>query len=100
MQSRSYLASRLALKTDVPAGLVVRYDYLWSREHTSGRSQGKDWPACLVAASSTTPRFVVLLPKAIRRAGGAIPKTLALCVSWPQSGNLSQAIDRAQEWPF
>lgn len=45
-------------------GLVVRYDYLWSREAAAGRMQGKDRPACLVAASDSTakPRFVVLLP--------------------------------------
>lgn len=45
-------------------GLVVRYDYLWSREAAAGREQGKDRPACLVAASDseTKPRFVVLLP--------------------------------------
>jgi hypothetical protein len=45
-------------------GLVIRYDYLWSREATAGRTQGKDRPACLVGASdsATKPRFVVLLP--------------------------------------
>lgn len=45
-------------------GLVVRYDYLWSREAAAGRHQGKDRPACLAAASDslTTPRYVVLLP--------------------------------------
>jgi hypothetical protein len=45
-------------------GLVIRYDYLWSREAEAGLDQGKDRPACLVAASdsSTTPRFVVILP--------------------------------------
>jgi hypothetical protein len=45
-------------------GLVVRHDYLWTREAAVGRDQGKDRPACLVAASdsATTPRFVVLLP--------------------------------------
>ncbi len=45
-------------------GLVIRYDYLWSREAAAGRTQGKDRPACLVAASDskTQPRFVVLLP--------------------------------------
>lgn len=44
--------------------MVVRYDYLWSREAAAGRDQGKDRPACLVAASDsqTSPRFVVLLP--------------------------------------
>ncbi len=45
-------------------GLVVRYDYLWTREVAAGRQQGKDRPACLVVASDpgTTPRFVVILP--------------------------------------
>jgi len=45
-------------------GLVIRYDYVWSHEAAIGRDQGKDRPACLVAASdaATSPRFVVLLP--------------------------------------
>lgn len=45
-------------------GMVLRYDYLWSREALSGREQGKDRPACLVVAgdSAITPRHVVLLP--------------------------------------
>jgi hypothetical protein len=45
-------------------GLVIRYDYLWSHEAAAGRDQGKDRPACLVAASdsATMPRFVVILP--------------------------------------
>jgi hypothetical protein len=49
---------------DPKPGLVVRYDYLWSREAAAGRDQGKERPICLVAASDslTTPRYVVLLP--------------------------------------
>jgi hypothetical protein len=45
-------------------GLVIRYDYLWIREAAAGRDQGKERPACLVAAmeSGTSPRFVVILP--------------------------------------
>jgi hypothetical protein len=45
-------------------GLVVRYDYRWSREAAAGHDQGKDRPACLVAASDSVamPRFVVILP--------------------------------------
>ena len=45
-------------------GLVIRYDYLWLREASAGRDQGKDRPACLVAASdsSSRPRYVVILP--------------------------------------
>jgi len=44
-------------------GLVIRYDYLWSSEAATGREQGKERPACLVAAtdSTVTPRFVVIL---------------------------------------
>lgn len=49
---------------DPEPGLVLRYDYLWSRESKHGRVQGKERPACLVAASEPVarPRFVVLLP--------------------------------------
>ncbi len=49
---------------DPRPGLIVRYDYLWSREAASGRNQGKDRPACLIAASDSLikPRYVVLLP--------------------------------------
>jgi|SRR5580658_3270996 hypothetical protein len=45
-------------------GLVFRYDYLWSRDAAAGRDQGKERPACLVAAldAIATPRFVVILP--------------------------------------
>ena len=45
-------------------GMVLRYDYLWSREALEGRQQGKDRPTCLVAASDgqDNPRYVVLLP--------------------------------------
>ncbi len=45
-------------------GLVIRYDYLWTREAAVGARQAKDRPACLVAASDSTnaPRFVVILP--------------------------------------
>jgi hypothetical protein len=45
-------------------GLVIRYDYLWSPEAAAGRDQGKERPACFVAATdpATSPRFVVILP--------------------------------------
>jgi hypothetical protein len=45
-------------------GLVIRYDYLWTHEAATGRDQGKDRPAGLIAASDATarPRFVVILP--------------------------------------
>ena len=45
-------------------GLVIRYDYLWTREAAAARVQGKERPVCLVAAidSSISPRFIVILP--------------------------------------
>lgn len=44
-------------------GLVIRYDYVWANEALAGRDQGKERPACLIAASDPTasPRFVVIL---------------------------------------
>ncbi len=44
--------------------MVIRYDYLWSHEAATGRDDGKERPACLVAASdpAASPRFVVILP--------------------------------------
>jgi mRNA-degrading endonuclease toxin of MazEF toxin-antitoxin module len=49
---------------DPKPGLVIRYDYVWAHEALAGRDQGKERPACLVAASdaSASPRFVVILP--------------------------------------
>ena len=45
-------------------GLVIHYDYLWTREAAAGRQHGKERPACLVAAMNAdrAPRFVVILP--------------------------------------
>lgn len=49
---------------DPKPGLVVRYDYLWTHEAAAGRIQGKDRPACLIAATdrAVQPQYVVLLP--------------------------------------
>ena len=57
---------------DPKPGLVVRYDYLWSHEPARGQDQGKDRPACLVAASddAVRPRYVVLLPITHTRPSG------------------------------
>ncbi|MEN3162706.1 hypothetical protein WI697_11730 [Tistrella mobilis] len=45
-------------------GLVVRYDYLWSREAEAGRQAGKDRPACIVATveQDGPAPWVLLLP--------------------------------------
>ncbi|MGK9054746.1 hypothetical protein [Neorhizobium petrolearium] len=57
---------------DPKPGLVVRYDYVWTHEAAAGRSQGKDRPTCLVAASDSVarPRYVVLLPITHARPSG------------------------------
>ena len=34
-------------------GLVICYDYLWTREAAVGRIQGKERPACVVAATDS-----------------------------------------------
>ena len=45
-------------------GLVIRYEYLWSRERARGHLKSKDRPACIVATvdSETLPLFVMLIP--------------------------------------
>jgi prevent-host-death family protein len=55
-------AVRLTL-SEPQSGLVIRY--LWTREAAAERYQGKDRPACLVAATDSTPipRFVVSAEK-------------------------------------
>lgn len=78
---------------DPSPGLVVRYDYLWSREQAAGRSQGKDRPACLVAASSTTPRFVVLLPITHSR-----PMGDTVGIEIPPKVRQSIGLDEASSW--
>lgn len=104
-------------------GLVVRYDYLWSREAQQGPRQGKDRPACLVAASDNAarPRYVVLLPithspPAGDTIGIAIPRAVkkAICLDdepswvivseynideWPNAG-LSQIPERPGAYSY
>lgn len=48
---------------DPEPGLVVRYDFLWSRDAARGRTSSKDRPACIVAALDEPgdPQLVVLL---------------------------------------
>lgn len=44
-------------------GLVVRYSFLWSREHDRGEREGrKDRPVCLVIPLAVTQGTVVVFP--------------------------------------
>lgn len=80
---------------DPKPGLIVRYDYLWSREAKAGRDQGKDRPACLVAASDslTKPRFVVLLPIT-----HSPPKAGTEAVEIPAKIKQALGLDDAPSW--
>ncbi|MGH7071572.1 MAG: hypothetical protein ACREFO_16385 [Acetobacteraceae bacterium] len=70
-------------------GLIIRYDYLWSREAAAGREPGKERPACPVAATGPTasPRFVVILPITHARpdddtVGVEIPARVRAALGW------------------
>jgi len=80
---------------DPTPGMVVRYDYVWSREAAAGRSQGKDRPACLVAASDRLiiPRFVVLL--AITH---TLPSGNTIGIEIPAAVRNALGLDDAPSW--
>ncbi|HTO62666.1 MAG TPA: hypothetical protein VMM15_15560 [Bradyrhizobium sp.] len=80
---------------DPKPGLVVRYDYLWSREAAAGRDQGKDRPTCLVAAadSLTKPRYVVLLPIT-----HSPPDSLTIGIAIPPKVRQAIGLDDAPSW--
>jgi hypothetical protein len=76
-------------------GLVIRYDYLWTREAAAGRDQGKERPACLVAATDATasPRFVVILPIT-----HTPPDKNTVGVEIPESVRRAIGLDDAPSW--
>jgi hypothetical protein len=80
---------------DPQPGLVIRYDYLWTREAAAGRQQGKDRPACLVAAtdSTVTPRFVVILPIT-----HTTPSGDTVGIEIPAKVRAAIGLDAAQSW--
>ena len=76
-------------------GLVIRYDYLWSGEAAAGRDQGKERPACLVAATdpAASPRFVVILPIT-----HAPPNEQTIGVEIPAKVRAALGLDDAPGW--
>jgi len=88
-------------------GLVIRYDYLWTREAAAGKQQSKDRPACLVAASDSTvaPRFVVILPithsaPTNDTVGMEIPPKVAQALGLDEARNWVVVSDHnVDEWP-
>jgi hypothetical protein len=87
--------------------LVFRYDYLWSVEALAGRDQGKERPACLMAAldSASTPRFVVILPirhtsPAKDTVGVEIPAKVRRAIGLDDAPNWVIVSDHnVDEWP-
>jgi hypothetical protein len=80
---------------DPKPGLVIRYDYLWSREAAAGHDQGQERPACLVAATypTTSPRFVVILPITHTRPDGDM-----VGVEIPARVREALGLDDASSW--
>lgn len=76
-------------------GVVIRYDYVWTHEAAAGREQGKERPACLVAAmdSGTSPRFVVILPITHTR-----PRRETVGVEIPAKVRYALGLDDAPSW--
>lgn len=76
-------------------GLIVRYDFLWSHDAGRGQDQGKDRPACLVAATdnATRPRYVVLLPIT-----HTLPSGDTVGIEIPIKVKLALGLDEAPSW--
>ncbi len=79
------------------AGLVIRYSYLWHREHLEGREEGqKDRPCAIIAALRTDEsgdtRVLVL---AITHTPPARP---TLAVEIPATVNNRLRLDDARSW--
>jgi hypothetical protein len=81
-------------------GLVIRYDYLWTREAAAGREQGKDRPACLVAATepAASPRFVVILPITHTPPDSDTPDGETVGVEIPARVRAALGLDEAPSW--
>ncbi|BCM87673.1 hypothetical protein [Methylobacterium indicum] len=72
----------MAVTTETPdTGLVVRYSFLWPREHDRGEREGrKDRPVCLVVPVNVAPGAVVVFPITTQeplpdRTAVAVPET-------------------------
>jgi hypothetical protein len=76
-------------------GLVIRYDYLWTRGAAVGKQQSKERPACLVAASDSTvaPRFVVILPIT-----HSAPTGDTVAIEIPPKVGRALGLDEARSW--
>jgi hypothetical protein len=78
-------------------GLVIRYSYLWRREHLEGREEGqKDRPCAIVAAIRSDERGdtrVLVLP-----ISHSPPERPSLAVEIPAKVKQRLGLDEAQSW--
>ena len=86
----------MALPAPIP-GLVIRYSYLWHREHLEGRDEGqKDRPCAIVAALRTDESGetrVLVLPIT-----HSPPDSPSLAVEIPQAVKARLQLDDARSW--
>ena len=79
------------------AGLVIRYSYLWYREHLEGRDEGqKDRPCAIVAALRVDEygdTRVLVLP-----ISHSPPDNPALAVEIPAAAKKRLKLDDARSW--
>jgi hypothetical protein len=86
----------VALPEPIP-GLIIRYSYLWHREHLEGRDEGqKDRPCAIVAALRTDENGdtrVLVLPIT-----HSPPDHLSLAVEIPHRVKERLQLDDARSW--
>lgn len=86
----------MALPEPIP-GLIIRYSYLWHREHLEGRDEGqKDRPCAIVAALRTDENGdtrVLVLPIT-----HSPPDHLSLAVEIPHRVKERLQLDDARSW--
>jgi len=79
------------------SGLVIRYSYLWYREHLEGREEGqKDRPCAIIAAvraDESGATRVLVLPIT-----HSPPDHASLAVEIPPKVKLRLQLDEAQSW--
>ena len=81
---------------DPRPGLVIRYSYLWQREHAAGREEGvKDRPCAIVVAISGEDgdKTVYVLPIT-----HAQPSDLADAVELPRTTKVRLGLDSERSW--
>jgi hypothetical protein len=88
--------NRVTLPEPVP-GLIIRYSYLWYREHLEGRDEGqKDRPCAIVAAirtDETGATRVLVLPIT-----HSPPDHASLAVEIPVTVKTRLGLDDARSW--